>query len=51
MLHVTNKSFFKEARKAEEEEETHEPDMDVVEEGNIFYKSEEINSDWSTHAL
>ena len=29
----------------------HEPDMDVVEEGNNFYKSEEINSDWSTHAL
>ena len=29
----------------------HEPDMDVVEEGNIFHKSEEINSDWSTHAL
>ena len=23
-----------------------EPDMDVAEEGNIFYKSEEINSKW-----
>ena len=33
---VSNKSFSKEAKKAEEEKTTHEPDMDVAEEGNIF---------------
>ena len=33
---VSNKSFPKEAKKAEEEKTTHEPDMDVAEEGNIF---------------
>ena len=48
---VSNKSFFKGAKKAEEEEKASEPDMVVAEEGNIFYKSEEINSNWSTHAL
>ena len=48
---VWNKSFFKGAKKAEEEEKAPEPDMVVAEEGNIFYKSEEINSNWSTHAL
>ena len=37
-LFCINKSFLKEARKAEEEEKAHEPDMDVAEEGNIFYK-------------
>ena len=37
-LFCMNKSFFKEARKAEEEEKAHEPDMGVAEEGNIYYK-------------
>ena len=33
---VSNKSFSKEAKKAEEKKATHESDMDVAEEGNIF---------------
>ena len=49
---ISNKSFYKEARKAEEEEKAHEPGTDVAEEGNFFfYKSEEINSNWSTQCF
>ena len=48
---VSNKSFSKGAKKGEEEVKAPEPDMIVAEEGNIFYKSEKINSNWSTHAL
>ena len=42
---VSKKSFSKGAKIAEEEEKAPEPDMVVAEEGNIFYKSKEINSD------
>ena len=36
LFFISNESFYKEARKAEEEEKVHEPGTDVAEEGIFF---------------
>ena len=50
-LFCINKSFLKEARKAEEEEKAHEPDMDVAEEGNILYKLNHARSRFTSDLI
>ena len=40
LFFISNESFYKEARKAEEEEKAHEPGTDVAEEGIFFFTNQ-----------
>ena len=49
LFFISNESFYKEARKAEEEEKAHEPGTDVAEEGNFFFTNQKRQTQIGPH--